>query len=417
MSGVNFTPDEDESRFQISVRLPVGSSLAATQSLLDRIARDVRAELPGVLATRWQSPGSAGGGQGGNNGGNMFVRLKPIHERDALAAGADAPGAAAGPAVPQERRDLGPGHRRAVVRRRPRRADSVRARRSRSRRSSTSTRRRRVEAIDKSPALVDVDRSYLPGLPELRLDIDRKRAADLGVRVQDVSQTVNALIAGPGRDDVQRGERSVRSRAQGAGLVPADAGLDRRGDGPHGVGRAGAAAQPRHVQRGLRAGVDRSSQPPAADHDLRQPGARHLAGRRPGRARGGVRVARHGAGLHPRHQRPVARARARGVLLRHRVRAVVRLHVHGAGGAVRIVHPSGDDPADAAAGGAVRPRRVAALRPAAEHLFRARRPAALRHREEERDPADRSHDRTARQGDAALRTRSSRPTAIGCGRS
>ena len=31
MSGVNFVPDEDESRIQVSVRLPVGSSLAATQ--------------------------------------------------------------------------------------------------------------------------------------------------------------------------------------------------------------------------------------------------------------------------------------------------------------------------------------------------------------------------------------------------
>ncbi len=41
LSGINFTPDEDESRFQISVRLPVGSSLAATQSLVDRIARDM----------------------------------------------------------------------------------------------------------------------------------------------------------------------------------------------------------------------------------------------------------------------------------------------------------------------------------------------------------------------------------------
>jgi HAE1 family hydrophobic/amphiphilic exporter-1 len=47
-----------------------------------------------------------------------------------------------------------------------------------------------------SPLLVDADRSYQPGLPELRVDIDRKRAADLGVRIQDVSQTVNALIAG-----------------------------------------------------------------------------------------------------------------------------------------------------------------------------------------------------------------------------
>ena len=37
VSGINFTPVEDESRFQISVRLPVGSSIAATQSLVDRI--------------------------------------------------------------------------------------------------------------------------------------------------------------------------------------------------------------------------------------------------------------------------------------------------------------------------------------------------------------------------------------------
>jgi hydrophobic/amphiphilic exporter-1 (mainly G- bacteria), HAE1 family len=50
--------------------------------------------------------------------------------------------------------------------------------------------------MEKSPALVDVDRAFQPGLPELRIDIDRKRAADLGVRIQDVSQTVNALIAG-----------------------------------------------------------------------------------------------------------------------------------------------------------------------------------------------------------------------------
>jgi HAE1 family hydrophobic/amphiphilic exporter-1 len=33
LSGINFTPREDESRFQVSLRLPVGSSLAATQSL------------------------------------------------------------------------------------------------------------------------------------------------------------------------------------------------------------------------------------------------------------------------------------------------------------------------------------------------------------------------------------------------
>ena len=53
-----------------------------------------------------------------------------------------------------------------------------------------------IQVMADSPALVDVDRSYQAGLPELRIDIDRKRAADLGIRVQDISQTVNALIAG-----------------------------------------------------------------------------------------------------------------------------------------------------------------------------------------------------------------------------
>ena len=48
-SGLNFTPVEDESRFQISVRLPVGSSIAATRSSVGSVAtfsRICRACLP-----------------------------------------------------------------------------------------------------------------------------------------------------------------------------------------------------------------------------------------------------------------------------------------------------------------------------------------------------------------------------------
>jgi HAE1 family hydrophobic/amphiphilic exporter-1 len=55
---------------------------------------------------------------------------------------------------------------------------------------------RALKLIQKAPSVVDADRTYLPGRPELRIAIDRRRAADLGIRVQDVSQTVNALMAG-----------------------------------------------------------------------------------------------------------------------------------------------------------------------------------------------------------------------------
>ena len=194
MSGLNFTPTEDESRFQISVRLPVGSSLAATQSLMDRIARDIREQLPGVTDTL-SMPGGGAGGFGQTNQGNLFVRLQPIHERDESQQ----------ELIARARRLIQPYRQSAVI--------SIQAAGgivALSGRGATIqyalvgpdleklddyTKRAR-DILSKSDALVDVDRTFLPGRPELRLNIDRKRAADLGVRVQDVSQTVNALVAG-----------------------------------------------------------------------------------------------------------------------------------------------------------------------------------------------------------------------------
>jgi HAE1 family hydrophobic/amphiphilic exporter-1 len=194
VSGLNFTPVEDESRFQISLRLPVGSSIAATQSLVDRISRDVMQQLPGVLAVQGNA-GLTGGGQGGNNGGSVFVRLKPIDERDVSQQ----------QLMVQARKLVQPYRKAAVI--------SVQATGGLTFVGGRGAQiqyalvgpdlakldqytARGTKVMDDSPLLVDVDRSFQPGLPELRLNIDRRRAADLGVRVQDVSQTVNALIAG-----------------------------------------------------------------------------------------------------------------------------------------------------------------------------------------------------------------------------
>jgi HAE1 family hydrophobic/amphiphilic exporter-1 len=193
-SGINFTPVEDESRFQVSVRLPVGSSLAATQSLVDRISRDIRQNLPGVLAVQGNA-GLTGGGGGGNNSGNIFVRLKPIEERDISQQAL----------MVQARRLVQPYRKAAVI--------SVQGTGGLSFAGGRGAQiqyalvgpdlakldqytAKGTAVMDNNPVLVDVDRSFQPGLPELRLDIDRRRAADLGVRVQDISQTVNALIAG-----------------------------------------------------------------------------------------------------------------------------------------------------------------------------------------------------------------------------
>jgi hydrophobic/amphiphilic exporter-1 (mainly G- bacteria), HAE1 family len=193
-SGINFTPNEDESRFQVSVRLPVGSSLAATQSLMERIARDMREQLPGVADTL-SMPGGGGGGFGATNQGSLFVRLKPIHER----------GFSQQDLIVSARRLIQPYRQSAVISIQS--AGGIVALSGRGatiqyalvgpdlQKLDDYTERAR-QILSKNDALVDVDRTYLPGRPELRLNIDRKRAADLGVRVQDVSQTVNALVAG-----------------------------------------------------------------------------------------------------------------------------------------------------------------------------------------------------------------------------
>ncbi|MGH9310629.1 MAG: efflux RND transporter permease subunit, partial [Vicinamibacterales bacterium] len=194
MSGINFTPNEDESRFQISVRLPVGSSLAATQSVMERIARDMREQLPGVSDTL-SMPGGGGGGFGQPNQGSLFVRLKPHHERELTQQ----------ELIVRARRLIQPYRQSAVIS--IQNAGGIVALSGRGaqiqyalvgpdlKRLDEYTERAR-ETLSKNDTLVDVDRTYLPGRPELRLNIDRKRAADLGVRVQDVSQTVNALVAG-----------------------------------------------------------------------------------------------------------------------------------------------------------------------------------------------------------------------------
>ncbi len=73
--GYNFLPDEDESAYQINLRAPQGTSLPATQSILERVARDVREQIPGVESTLVNAGG--GGGPRAPNSGSVAVRLKP----------------------------------------------------------------------------------------------------------------------------------------------------------------------------------------------------------------------------------------------------------------------------------------------------------------------------------------------------
>jgi len=53
-----------------------------------------------------------------------------------------------------------------------------------------------ISALRKSGKAVDVDTTNIPGRPEVQVVIDRDRAADLGVSVQNVASTLQMLVAG-----------------------------------------------------------------------------------------------------------------------------------------------------------------------------------------------------------------------------
>ncbi|HEX7997273.1 MAG TPA: efflux RND transporter permease subunit [Pyrinomonadaceae bacterium] len=198
--GYNFLPDEDESAFQVNLRAPQGTSLPATQSVLERIARDVREQIPGVESTLVNAGGFGGGTP---NAGSINVRLLPVkerkfsqtqliqHTRDMIrkrkypkeyvisASGTSSIGASIGGGGGR-----GGGASLGLFISGPdiNKLDEYS--------------NKLIERIKKDDNFRDADRSLQLSSPEVRIIIDRQRAADLGVKAGDVAQALNTLAAG-----------------------------------------------------------------------------------------------------------------------------------------------------------------------------------------------------------------------------
>ena len=208
--GKNFLPVDDQSQFEVAVRADEGSSLQATTVLMERIANDIR-KLGGVRDTLI----TVGGGQQSVvNSGTIYVRLSDIGEReksqeelmiDARELLKKYPSDLR-TAVQQVQAFSGGGFRNANVQFFIGGPDLKKL---------EEYSAKLVEVLKNNPDAVDVDSTLISGKPELQLTIDRQKAADLGVRVGDVSQALNILVAGQQATTFNEGtdQYEVRVRA------------------------------------------------------------------------------------------------------------------------------------------------------------------------------------------------------------
>ncbi len=188
-----FMAPDDQSEFEINLRAPEGTSLDATQILTTRVATALKQQIPEVDYTLT----TIGGDQAGTrNLSSIYVRLVPIEARkrdqfvimnairsdvlpvvakDARTSVQQVATIGGGGAQNAEIQFLisGPDLRKLDV-------------------LSTQL----LERMRQLPGVVDPDRSLNAGKPELSVQVDRPKAADLGVQVGDAAEALRWLVGG-----------------------------------------------------------------------------------------------------------------------------------------------------------------------------------------------------------------------------
>ena len=215
--GKNFLPVDDQAQFEVNVRAPEGSSLASTAQLAERIATDLR-KLPGVTDTLT----TIGGGQQELvNVASIYLKLVPVEERTTSQQDlmVQARTEVLGKYLQQY-----PGQLRTSVQQVAalsgggfRNADIQYVIGGPDLEQLTKYSEALLTKLKTVPDVVDADSTLITGKPELRVNIDRARAADLGVRVGDIAQALNTMVAGTKVSTFNAGtdQYNVRVRAIG----------------------------------------------------------------------------------------------------------------------------------------------------------------------------------------------------------
>lgn len=185
--GKEFVPSEDQSRFLVRIEAPIDYSVDEIGRLFSG-AEDIVSNTPEVISVFYGQ-----GSFGDVNKGMMFIGLKPKSERnrsqqeimkDLRKKFRVIPGLKG---TAEDISLIGGGMRNVPIQYAIRGRDLA---------GLQQYSKRIVSEFSKLPGIVDVDTSLETGKPEVRIYIDRDKAADLGVDVTTVAETVNFLISG-----------------------------------------------------------------------------------------------------------------------------------------------------------------------------------------------------------------------------
>ena len=190
ITAVNFTPEDDQSQFDVALRAPEGTSLAAMEVLANRLGTAVR-QIPEVDFTLITVAGDAAGTL---NTATMLVRLHPIEDRrrDQFAVMAEVRDRILPDYVKAGLRTAvqaggGPGGGGGGIQ------FMVQGPELDQLEKYSEALRLKARAI---AGLVDVDTTLNAGKPEMSVYLDRPKASDLGVQIADAAEALRLLVAG-----------------------------------------------------------------------------------------------------------------------------------------------------------------------------------------------------------------------------
>jgi HAE1 family hydrophobic/amphiphilic exporter-1 len=189
----NFLPEDDEGQFQVSYELPQGTSLEETLRQGRRITLALQKDKTIQYTVLNAGDGSA------LNEGSVFVQMVPLEKREVTQQ--DMVQIARTKIMPSfEREGMkygvsainsfgGLGGRRGAAK-----IQYVMSGPDLNVLQKASA--KAVQEMKKIPGVVEPDTNLVLGKPELSADINRKVAAELGVKVSDIASALNVLVGG-----------------------------------------------------------------------------------------------------------------------------------------------------------------------------------------------------------------------------